>query len=202
MSIPGERRVLTLLSEEPAGRISTRNAGAASFEATLSWHPDDGIPAEHTLCEPVPGARFYSLVQTDDPGAVTRQVSCEIRALYAEQLTTALDSALRSVTTHATLTGAVLETRAVRLANPIGPSAALLEELAWQLWRAGFPVSFGPFWTPAPGADISVGIRGLEDAFEAFLQAHPTWHTLSSDSSALRPALALREAETVGEVSS
>ena len=202
MSIPGERRVLTLLSEEPAGRISTRNAGAASFEATLSWRPDDGIPAEHTLCEPVPGARFYSLLQTEDPASVTRRVSCEIRALYAEQLIGALDSALRSVTTHATLTGAILETRAVRLANPIAASKALVEELAQQLWRAGFPVSFGPSWTPAPGAEISVGIQGLEDAFEVFLRAHPTWHTLSSDCLALRPALALREAETVGEVSS
>jgi hypothetical protein len=200
--IPREHRVLTLLSEEPAGRISTRNAGAVSFEASLSWRPDDGIPAELTLCEPASGARFYFLVQTEDLASVTRQVSCEIRALYAEQLTGALDGALRSVTTHATLTGAVLETHAVRLANPIVSSKALVEELAWQLWRAGFPVSFGPSWTPAPGVDVSVGIQGLEDAFEAFLQAHPTWHTLSSDRLAPRPALALREAETVGEVSS
>ena len=195
-AVPGERHVLALLSEEPAGRISTRNAGAVSFEATLSWRPDDGIPPGLTLCEPESGARFYSLVQTVDPASVTHQISCEIHALYAEQLTGALDGTLRSVTARATLTGAVLETRAVRLANPIAPSKALVEELARQLWRAGFPVSFGPSWSPVPGAEVSVRVRGLEDAFEAFLRAHPTWYTPYSDSY----ALAAREAGSVGEV--
>ena len=175
--VPGERRVLALLREELGGRISTRNAGAVSFGATLSWHPGDGIPDGPILDDPAPGARFYSLVQTDDTASATRQVSCEIRALHVEQLTGALDAALRSVTAYAALTEAVLETRAVRLADPTTPPAALVEGLARQLWVADLPVSFGPAWTPIPGADVSVGAKGLEDALETFLREHPTWQT-------------------------
>jgi hypothetical protein len=131
----------------------------------------------------VSGARFYYLTQADadDTAAATRHVSCEIRALHAGQLTDALDGALRSVTAHATLTEAVLETRAVRLADPTAPSAALVEELARQLWSAEIPVSFGPSWTPTPGADVSVGSRGLEEALDAFLLAHPAWRRFFPD---------------------
>ena len=172
------RRVLALLSEEPAGRISTRNAGAVSFEATLFWRPDDGIPAGFVLDGSMSGAKVYSLVQTDDPASTTRQVSCEIRALHAEKLAAALDAALRSVAARAALDEAVLETRAVRLADPTVTPAALVEVLARQLWDAGFPVSFGPSWIPAPDADISVGTRGLEEAFEAFLLTHTVWSPL------------------------
>jgi len=161
-----------LLSEEPVGRISTHNAGAVSFWGTLSWHPDDGIPAGSVLGEPAPSARFYSLVQTEDVAAATRRISCEIRAFHSEELTGALDMALRSVTEYAALTEAVLETHAVRLADPSVAPAKLVEELARQLWGAGYRVSFGPSWVPVPGVtDISVGVRGLEDAFEAFLRA-------------------------------
>jgi hypothetical protein len=72
----------------------------------------------------------------------------------------------------------VLETRAVRLTDPTVTPAALVEVLARQLWDAGFPVSFGPSWIPAPDADISVGTRGLEEAFEAFLLTHTVWSPL------------------------
>lgn len=174
-----ERPFLALLSEEPAGRISTRSAGAVSFKATLSWHPDDGMLTEPALAEPAPDSvRFSSLVHTQDAASATRRVSCEIRAFHAEHLAHAVDAALRSVTTHATLTEAVLETLVVRLANPTIVLGTLLEDLAWQLWSAGFPVSFGPSWEPAPGADISLGIRGFEDSLETFLREHPGWQTL------------------------
>jgi hypothetical protein len=133
------------------------------------------------LGEPAVDARFYSLTQIDDAASSTRHVSCEVRALRAGQLADALDDALRSVTVHAALTEAVLETRAVRLAEPTVPVVALVEDLARQLWNAGLPVSFGPSWTPAPDADLSVGIRGLEGALEAFLRAHPTWRGVLPD---------------------
>jgi hypothetical protein len=174
----GEHPVLALLSEEPAGRISTRNAGAISFKATLSWRSGDEVPTGLILGVPVPGASFFSLVETDDVASVTRHIFCEVRALYNEHLINALDAALRSVTTQAAFTDAVLETRAVRLADPSVPSAALVEELACQLWEARLPVSFGPSWTPVFDADISVGVRGLEEAFEAFLGRRLVWRTL------------------------
>jgi hypothetical protein len=169
---PGEERVLALLSEEPVGRISTRNAGAVSFWAKLSWHPDDGIPAGSILGEPTPSARFYSFVQTEDVASATRRISCEIRAFHTEELAGALDVALRSLTEYAALTEAVFETHAVRFADPSVAPATLVEELARQLRGAGYQVSFGPSWVPVPGVtDIAVGVRGLEDAFEAFLRA-------------------------------
>ena len=167
--------VLALLYEEPAGRISTRNAGAISFEATLYWHPDDGVSSGPTLDEPTSGARFFSLIETDDPTSATRRISCEIRALYAKQLTAAIDATLRSVTTHAALTEAVLEWHAIRLADPLVAPAALVEELARHMRDAGLTVSFGPSWMPTSCADISVGAMGLEDAFESFLHAQHAW---------------------------
>jgi hypothetical protein len=167
--------VLALLPEEPAGRISTRNAGAISFRVTLKTRPGEGMPFGPILGDPSPGARFYSLILADDPASATRRISCEIRALHDEQLTAALDSALRAVTAHAALTEAVLETRAVRLAGPSETPASLLKELAQHMSGAGLRATLGPCWTPAPGADVSVGTRGLEETFEAFLQAHPKW---------------------------
>jgi hypothetical protein len=169
-----EGRVLALLPEEPAGRISTRNAGAISFRATLTRCPDEEKWAGPILGDPTPGARFYSLIRRDAASA-TREISCEIRALYAEQLTAALEAVLRSVTAHAALIEALLETRAVRIADPSTTPTPLVEMLARQLSSAGLHASFGPSWTPVLGAEASVGTRGLEDVFQAFLGAHPAW---------------------------
>jgi hypothetical protein len=182
-SLRGEHRVLALLPEEPAGRISTRNAGAISFKAALSWRSGDEVPTELILGVPVPGARFFSLVETDDVASFTRHIFCEVRALYNEQMINALDAALRTVTTQAACTEAVLETRTVRLSGPSVPPAALVEELACQLWEARLPVSFGPSWTAVPDADISVGVRGLEEDFETFLGRRLVWRTLPVEDS-------------------
>ncbi len=134
------------------------------------------MPAGPILCAPPPGARFYSLTcKDDDVASATREISCEIRALHVEPLTAALEAVLRSVAAHAALTDAVLETGAVRLADPSATPAPLVETLARQLSDAGLRAGFGPSWAPAPGVDASVGIRGLEDAFETFLGAHPAW---------------------------
>ena len=175
-----EPRVLALLAGEPAGRIFTRNAGSVSFEATFGWRPGEKMPADPLLPEPPPGAGLFSLRRREDPSSATRTLSCEVRALHADTLAGALDAVLRSVTAHAALTGAVLETRAVRLADPAVPPVALVEELTLGLRGAGLPASFGPSWTPAPDATVSVGTARLEKAFEAFVEAHPAWRTPSS----------------------
>jgi hypothetical protein len=167
--------MLALLPEQPAGRISTRNAGAISFRATLSWLSEEGVPAGAVLDEPTPGARFYSLLQTDHLESATREISCEIRALYTEELITALDAALRSVTAHAALTEAVLETRAVRLANPSEVHPTLVEKLARELSDFGLRASFGPSWIPVRGAEVSVGTQGSEGVLERFIRTHPDW---------------------------
>jgi hypothetical protein len=169
------RGVLGLLSAERAGRISTRNAGAISFEATFKWRPEDGTTSGLILHGPAPGARFYFLARAEDPVAAKIRITCEVRAFYTEQLIATLDDLLRYVTTHAALSDAVLEIRTVRLADPTVTSVKLVEALAWQLWDAGFPVSFGRSWSPAPEADVSVGSGGLEEACEAFFLTHADW---------------------------
>jgi len=123
----------------------------------------------------MPGAKFCFLVQTDHLESATRKISCEIRALYAEQLNGALDAVLRSVTIHAALTEALLETRIVRLADPSEPHPALAEALARQLSDRGLPVSSGPSWIPAPGADVSVGTQGSGGVLERFLCSYSGW---------------------------
>ena len=174
-----EGGILALLPEEPAGRISTRNAGAIYFRAILSQRPDGERHAVPILGDPPPGARFYSLACAFDAGSGYREISCEIRALHVEQLTGALDAVLRSVAAHVALTEAVLETRAVRLADPSAAPSQLVEMLARQLSGVGLRPSFGSSWVPVPGADLSVGTRGLAEALETFVDANPTWRRLS-----------------------
>jgi hypothetical protein len=171
---------LALLPEEPAGRISIRNAGAIHFRAILSPCPDGERQIVPILGDPPPGARFYCLARACDDGSDNQEISCEIRALHVEQLTGGLDAVLRSVTAHAALTEAVLETRAVRLAEPSSASSPLVDTLARQLSFAGLVPTFGSSWVPTPGAHLSVGTRGLEEAFETFMAASPAWQQLSS----------------------
>lgn len=131
------------------------------------------MPSEPILGDPVPGARYYSLARDYDPASATCRISCEIRALHGEQLTYALDAALRSVTAHAALTEAVLEIQAIRLAEPSVTPPKLVKKVARHLSEHGLRPSFGPSWTPAPGAGASVGARGLEEALKEIFRAHP-----------------------------
>jgi hypothetical protein len=126
------------------------------------------------------GASFYNLARAFEAGSGNEKISCEIRAFHVEQLTGALDAVLRSVAAHAALTEAVLETRAVRLSDPMVVPSPLVEALARQLSDAGLRTSFGSSWVPISGADLSVGTRGLEDAFETFVVRNPAWRRLSS----------------------
>ncbi len=174
-----ERHTLALLSGEPAGRISTRSAGAVYFEATFTMRPGEAIPAGPILGEPTPGARFYSLTQTNDSASGAHKISCEIRALHYDPLAAALNTALRFVTARAALAEAVLETRALRLAEPSGTPDYLVKKLARQLLQYGLRPTFGPFWTPGAGADVSVGSRGREEDLQAFLYSYPDWKLLS-----------------------
>lgn len=171
----GHATTLALLPGEPAGRIPTVSAGAVSISATLHAGTGEPMPSGPVLGEPCPpGAKLFFLEQSRGPSEVCR-VSCEVRALRPGPLVGAVDAVLRSVADYAALAGAVLEIRLVRLADPAIPPAALVEGLARQLWEAGLRVSFGPSWTPAAGADVSVGTGGSEATFEDFLRDHPAW---------------------------
>ena len=119
------------------------------------------------------GARLYSLFTSEDVPSARRTISCEIRALSPDALTCALNDALRSVTTYATLTESALEACAIKRASPTVTPVALLEELACRLWEAGLSASFGPSWAPIPEAEASVGMRGFEEDLKSFLWSYP-----------------------------
>ena len=121
------------------------------------------------------GTARISVAETEDSGSTGRRIVGEIRALTQQELGSALDVVVRCVTTAAALTEAVLEVEAVRWAIPEAASARALQVLARDLWEAGFQVRFGPSWTPAPGADVCVGVGGANRELKDYLSAHPSW---------------------------
>jgi hypothetical protein len=121
------------------------------------------------------GTARISVAETEDPGSSGRRIVGEIRAITQQELGSALDAVVRRVTTAAALTEAVLEVEAVRWATPKAASSRALQALARDLWEAGFPVRFGPSWTPAPGADVCVGVDGMNRELKDYLSAHPSW---------------------------
>ena len=168
------QRVVALLPDEPSGTIATRTAGAVRFRATLAWPRPENAPPQPALLEES-GAAKCSLTQTGDPESATRCIAGEIRALTPSELAVALETALRSVTEVAALTEAMLEVEAARAVPPRVTSARALERLARDLWEAGFSVRFEPSWTPAPEAEVYLGIGGDGGALEGFLRKHPSW---------------------------
>ena len=109
---------------------------------------------------------------TEGPETGKRRLTGEIRAFTQAELAFAFETVLREITTVAALTEAVLEVGAVRSVPPGVASRQALEELARDLWDAGFGVLFGPSWAPAPGADVCVGGSG---DLQEFLRTHPSW---------------------------
>jgi hypothetical protein len=85
---------------------------------------------------------------------------------------------LRSLTTSAALSGAVLETRATRVTPPVSTPATTLQTLALDLWDAGFQVTFAPSWTLVPEGAVGLGILGAEQELQSFLEAHMSWRFL------------------------
>ncbi|MCA1688750.1 MAG: hypothetical protein LC714_09245, partial [Actinobacteria bacterium] len=162
---------VALLPGEPAGKIATCTAGAIEFGATLAWRSREDVPPEPIFLELHDAARC-SIAVAESPEAATRRLAGEIRSFTQAELAAALEAALRAVTTVAALTEAMLEVDAVRTVPPGVASPRALEELARDLWDAGFTVRFGPSWTPAPGAEVCVGTDG---DLQEFLRAHPSW---------------------------
>lgn len=167
------RRTVALLRDEPAGKIATSTAGLGEFEATLAWRRQEAVPPQ--LIRPdLRGVVRCSIAETDDPETTTRCLAGEIRAFKPSELASALEVVLRAVTEVATLTEGMLEVGTVRTVPPGAVSPRALEELARDIWGAGFRVRFGPSWTPAPGADVGVGVAGAV-GLQEFLRAHPSW---------------------------
>lgn len=144
------------------------------FSATLAWRRAEDVPPGPTLPALPEGGRC-SVVETDDPAQVRREILGEILALSERDLGSALEAVLRSLTITASLSDALLETRAARVASPDSAPSTILQDLALDLWRARFPVRFAPSWTPVPEGGIGLGVSGAEGELRAFLEAHPSW---------------------------
>ena len=99
-------------------------------------------------------------------------------ALTERDLGSALENILRTLTTSAALSDAVLETRAVRVTPPASAPATTLQALALDLRDAGFGVRFAPSWSPVPEGAIGLGILGAEQELLSFIEAHPSWRAL------------------------
>ena len=162
---------------DPAGTVATCTAGLLEFAGTLSWDRVEDLPQAPTL-PALPETARCSVVETDHPEAGRREILGEILALSERDLGSALQTILRSLTTSAVLSDAVLETRADRVTAPASAPATTLQALALDLRDAGFEVRFGPSWTPVPEGAVGLGVLGAEQELESFLDAHPSWRAL------------------------
>ena len=177
---------LLLLPDEPAGRIATRSAGAALFEADFSHLPGDlpgdlpiSVASEHALFRlaPPPGARFLPgpTLAVDGPSPVGR-FCLEVRFLTDAAGRDAADILLREASVWAAVKEAVLEARLLRLADPVVHPATLIQSLARDLRDAGIGVGFGPSWSPVAEACLAVGSGGACPTMARFAREQPRWH--------------------------
>jgi hypothetical protein len=162
---------------DPAGTVATCTAGLLEFSATLSWDRVEDLPQAPTL-PALPETARCSVIETDDPEAGRRGILGEILALSERDLGSALQTVLRSLTTSAALSDAVLETRATRVTPPASAPATTLQALALDLRDAGFDVSFAPSWTPVPEGAVGLGVLGGELELESFIEAHISWRAV------------------------
>ena len=159
---------------DPAGIVATRTAGLLEFSATLCWNGVEDLPQAPTL-PTLPETARCSVVETDDPEAGKRGILGEILALSERDLGSVLQNVLRSLTTSAALSDAVLETRAARVTPPASAPATTLQTLALDLRDAGFEVRFAPSWTPVPEGAVGLGMLGAEQELQSFIEAHLSW---------------------------
>lgn len=166
---------MALLPGERAGKVCTVSAGAISLEAALYVRPGENL-SPPILPDPSPGVRYHAIRRDGDREA--HCLSCEIRAVRGADLAAAVDDLLRALSAHAALAGAVLQTRVVRLCEPLVPDVLLVGGIARALRSADLGVSFGPSWTPVSGASVCVGASGREREIERIFREHCGWQPI------------------------
>ncbi len=161
------------LTGQPAGTVATRAAGLADFHAVLEWDAACHRPAS---CLPAPGGYFrHDLAETLSPCGTRLEVRGGIRALTERGLAGAVERVMRGVSDAAAVSGAVLEMRVLREAPPRGFRPDLVQALAVDLWRAGFPVRLAPCWDAVGSEGLALGAWGGDEGLREFLRDHPIW---------------------------
>lgn len=173
-SLAAGERTLVLPTGEPAGTVATRTAGVAEFGATLVWDRAEDAPPG-PLLPALPETVRCSAVETGEAGKTRREILGEVLALSQRDLGSALEAVLRSLTSGAAISGALLQTRVVRMARPRSTPSLIVQTLGRDLWDAGFAVRFGPSWIPSPGGGVAVGFEGAETELRRFFEEHPSW---------------------------
>ena len=162
------------LTGQPAGTVATRAAGLVDFRAVLEWDAADHRPA--TSCLPAPGDFFrHDLVETLSPCGTRLEVRGGIMALTERGLAGAVERVMRGVSDAAAVSGAVIEMRVVRESAPRGFRPDLVQALAVDLWRAGFPARLAPCWDAVGAEGLALGTRGGDEGVREFLRNHPVW---------------------------
>jgi hypothetical protein len=171
--LPVARRFAVALTGQPAGTVATRAAGRVDFHAILEWDAAGQRPAS---CLPEPGDFFrQDLAETHLPCGTRLEVRGGIRALTERGLAGAVERVMRGVSDAAAVSGAVLEMRVLREAPPRGFRPDLVQALAVDLWRAGFPVRLAPCWDAVSAEGLALGSRGGDEGLREFLRDHPVW---------------------------
>ncbi len=161
------------LTGQPAGTVATRAAGLADFRAVLEWDAADHRPAS---CLPAPGGFFrQDLVEVLSPCGTQLEVRGGITALTERGLAGAVECVMRGVSDAAAVSGAVLEMRVVRESAPRGFRPDLVQALAVDLWRAGFPVRLAPCWDAVGAEGLALGTGGRDEGVREFLRDHLVW---------------------------
>ena len=153
----------------------TSAAGAIELWASLAWESPAGVPSENLL-PMVSGAVKPLLVESPGTDEATRFVAGEIRGFDPRSTAQALDDALRTLTSMAALSEAVLETRVLQQAPPWVAQGALVGKVSRELWDAGFSVTFGRSWESIADADLAIGVGGSAELEELFKEGF-SWET-------------------------
>jgi hypothetical protein len=143
------------------------------FHAVLEW---DAAGQSPPTCLPTPDDSFrQDLAETVSPCGRRLEVRGGIRALTERGLAGAVERVMRGVSDAAAVSGAVLEMRVVRESAPRSFRPDLVQALAVDLWRAGFPVRLAPCWDAVSAEGLALGARGGDEDVREFLRDHPVW---------------------------
>lgn len=122
------------------------------------------------------GARVRSSRREGESGELV--IEGEVMAFDRGRMGRAVEAVMRWMSEEAAILDAVLEMRALRVAEPKSADEEAVSKLRRELSGAGFPVCTDLLWQPSPGGDVWLGADGKHaDALRDFIEAHSEWES-------------------------